>query len=349
MSTGASSFSDLSIPPALPGTGASRGNSTATSAAPFLEVRELMRAFDGGVRAVNGVSFTVPAGQVVGLIGANGAGKTTAMRILATLDIPDSGQVLLGGIDIVESPNEVRRRIGWMPDHFGAYTDTTVADYLDFFGRAHGLRGATLTQRVLEVVEFTDLGSLSDRVMNRLSKGQTQRLCLARTLLNDPEFLILDEPAAGLDPKARLEFKNLIRVLRDRGKTILISSHILSELGEMCDTLIFMDRGRVMHHGDTHTLLRSGTTEGACAVDITVTGPVAPLVEWLTLRGNWKLVEERKTGVRAEFTSAEPAALGAELRRLVVDGIAVTDFHREERRLEEAFVEMLREPRTPRK
>jgi ABC-2 type transport system ATP-binding protein len=314
-----------------------------TAATPFLEVRDLVRWFEG-VQAVNGVSFTMPAGQVVGLIGANGAGKTTTMRILATLDIPDRGHVFLRGVDIVENPNEVRRLIGWMPDHFGPYGDTTVADYLDFFGRAHGLPGAHLAERVREVTEFTDLGPLSERAMAKLSKGQTQRLCLARTLLNDPDLLILDEPAAGLDPKARLEFKNLVRVLRDRGKTILISSHILSELGEMCDTLIFMDRGRVMHHGDTHTLLRSGAREGACTVDITVDGPAAPLLEWLTLRGNWKLVEERKTGVRAEFSSGEPAALAAELKRLVIDGIAVTDFHREQRRLEEAFVEMLREP-----
>lgn len=314
-----------------------------TTTTPYLVVEKLVRWFDG-VRAVNGVSFEIPAGQVVGLIGANGAGKTTAMRILATLDTPDRGEVRLGGIDIVEYPNEVRRRIGWMPDHFGAYPDTTVADYLDFFGRAHGLRGSDLTRRVTDVAEFTDLAVLADRAMNKLSKGQTQRLCLARTLLNDPEFLILDEPAAGLDPKARLEFKNLVRVLRDRGKTILISSHILSELGEMCDSLIFMDRGTVMHHGDTHTLLRSGTTEGACVVDIAVDGAVKPLAEWLVLRGGWKLIEERKAGVRAEFENADPVALAAELRRLVLDGIVVTDFHREARRLDEAFVEMLREP-----
>src|SRR5688572_6341310 len=220
---------------------------------PFLAVENLARTF-GGVKAVDGLSFELLAGQVVGLIGANGAGKTTAMRILATLDVPDRGQVRLGGVDIVEFPNQVRRRIGWMPDHFGPYSDTTVADYLDFFGRAHGLRGADLRNRVTEVTDFTDLGSLAERSMNKLSKGQTQRLCLARTLLNDPEFLILDEPAAGLDPKARLEFKNLVRVLRERGKTLLISSHILSELGEMCDSLLFMDRGRMVHHGDTDSL-----------------------------------------------------------------------------------------------
>ena len=313
------------------------------SAAAFLEVENLVRWFDG-VRAVNGVSFAIPAGQVVGLIGANGAGKTTTMRLLATLDLPDRGAVRLGGVDIVEHPNEVRHRIGWMPDYFPAYKDTTVGDYIDFFGRAQGLRGAELARRVAEVMAFTDLGPLASRSMDKLSKGQTQRLCLARTLVNDPEFLILDEPAAGLDPKARLEFKNLVRVLRERGKTILISSHILSELGEMCDTLIFMDRGAVMHHGDTGTLRRGIATNGACAVDIVVDGPVPPLLEWLAVRPGWKLVEERRDGVRAAFASAEPAALAAELRRLVADGVAVTDFHREERRLEEAFVEMLREP-----
>ena len=314
-----------------------------TTIAPFLEVENLVRWFDG-VRAVNGVSFVIPAGQVVGLIGANGAGKTTTMRLLATLDLPDRGVIRLGGIDIVERPNDVRRRIGWMPDYFPAYKDTTVGDYIDFFGRAHGLRGPELTRRVAEVTEFTDLGALAHRPMDQLSKGQTQRLCLARTLINDPEFLILDEPAAGLDPKARLEVKNLVRVLRERGKTILISSHILSELGEMCDTLIFMDRGAVMHHGDTGTLRRGAATNGACAVDIIVDGPALPLLEWLVVRPGWKLVEERRDGARAAFASAEPAALAAELRRLVADGVAVTDFHREERRLEEAFVEMLREP-----
>ena len=313
-----------------------------TPAPPFLDVQDLSRWF-GGVKAVNGVSFALHAGQVVGLIGANGAGKTTTMRILATLDLPDRGSVRLGGIDIVEYPNEVRRRIGWMPDHFTPYRDTTVSDYLDFFARAYGLRGADLERRVADIVEFTDLLTLANRPMDRLSKGQSQRLCLARTLLNDPELLILDEPAAGLDPKARLEFKNLVRVLRERGKTILISSHILSELGEMCDSLVFMDRGAVMHHGDTETL-RRGVVSGASAINITVHGDVAPLIAWLAVRPGWKVVEERRDGARAEFAGATTETLAAELRRLVADGIAVSDFHRDLRRLEEAFVEMLREP-----
>jgi ABC-2 type transport system ATP-binding protein len=311
--------------------------------AAFLEVEGLVRWFDG-VRAVNDLSFAIPGGAVVGLIGANGAGKTTTMRILATLDLPDRGTIKLDGVDIVEYPNVVRRRLGWMPDHFTPYKDTTVADYLDFFGRSHGLRGAALVRRVDEVADFTDLRSLAARPMDKLSKGQTQRLCLARTLLNDPDFLILDEPAAGLDPKARLEFKNLVRVLRERGKTLLISSHILSELGEMCDTLLFMDRGEVVHHGDTETLRRGDRSDASCIVNLLVDGDVAPLLQWLAVRPGWKLSEERRDGARAEFAGAEPAVLAAELRRLVADGVVVVDFHREERRLEEAFVEMLRQP-----
>ncbi|HYC71792.1 MAG TPA: ABC transporter ATP-binding protein [Opitutaceae bacterium] len=312
----------------------------------LVEVEGLVRRFEN-VRAVNGVSFALPTGQVAGLIGANGAGKTTAMRILATLDQPDAGCVRLGGVDIVEFPGRVRRRIGWMPDHFAPYKDVTVLDYLDFFGRACGLRGADLVRRRTEVVDFTEIGPLADRMMDKLSKGQTQRLCLARMLLGDPDFLILDEPAAGLDPKARLEFKNLVRLLRGQGKTMLISSHILSELGEMCDTLVFMDAGRVVHHGDTQSLQRHDHGSAGVVYDIAVDGPPAALLAWLAVRPGWKLVEERRDGARAEFAQLEPAAIAAELRRLTVDGVAVLEFRRAERRLEDAFVSLLREGRPP--
>lgn len=307
---------------------------------PLVEVENLTRHF-GFVRAVNGVSFTLNTGQVVGLIGANGAGKTTTMRILASLDVPDGGTVRIGGVDIVDHPNRVRRRLGWMPDHFAAYKDTTVGDYLDFFGRAHGFKGLELVRRVTEVMEFTDLAPLHNRSMDALSKGQTQRLCLGRMLLNDPEFMILDEPAAGLDPKARLEFKNLVRILRDQGKTLLISSHILSELGEMCDTLIFMDGGRVVHHGDKESLQRrDGGT--ASVFEITVHGGAETLGNWLAVRPGWKLVEMMREGARAEFAQSDPAVIAAEVRRLAAD-VQLVDFHRQERRLEEAFVDMLRE------
>ncbi|MDR1284468.1 MAG: ABC transporter ATP-binding protein, partial [Opitutaceae bacterium] len=308
-------------------------------------------------------------------IGANGAGKTTTMRILASLDLPDHGSVRIAGIDAINQPARVRSRIGWMPDHFTPYADTTVRGYLDFFARAQGLRGPDRVTRVAEVMEFTDLVPLADRLSAKLSKGQMQRLCLGRTLLSDPGLLILDEPAAGLDPKARLEFKNLVRILRDRGKTLLISSHILSELGEMCDTLIFMDGGRVVHHGDKDSLLNraappppppplpgganaagGGAAAAAAAPvrtvwDISVHGgadTVEALAQWLQVRPGWRLAETRRDGVRAEFAApvaengTTGGAIAAELRQLCAD-LPVVEFRRHERRLEEAFVDMLRE------
>ena len=220
---------------------------------PAIQVENLTRFF-GDIPAVAGVSFSVPHGQVVGFVGANGAGKTTTMRILATLDYPGSGTACIAGYNVVHHPEEVRRLLGWMPDHFGTYEHMTVLEYMDFYARALGYRGAERTKRTLEVMDFTDLTPLAGRLINKMSKGQTQRLCLGRALLHDPQILIMDEPAAGLDPRARVELKNLIRILAEEGKTILISSHILTELGEMCDSLLFIDRGRIVHHGDAASL-----------------------------------------------------------------------------------------------
>jgi ABC-2 type transport system ATP-binding protein len=308
---------------------------------PFIEVTNLRRTFNG-FHAVDGISFTLESGQVTGLIGANGAGKTTTMRILSTLDLPTAGTVFLGGINVVEQPNNVRRRLGWMPDHFTPYKDTTVLQYLDFFARAQDLHGAERTRRLGEIADFTNLHPLRDRPVDKLSKGQLQRVCLARALINDPEFLILDEPVAGLDPKARHEFKQLIHLLRDRGKTMLISSHILSELGEMCDSLLFMDRGQVVHHGATHSLRRGHKSTEISIITMVIDGPLAPAVAWLEQRDKWTLLEELSDGVKAEFDSGDLAELHAELRQIMADNIRVVDFHHDERRLEETFMEMVR-------
>jgi ABC-2 type transport system ATP-binding protein len=306
--------------------------------APVISVRDLTRTFEN-VQAVRGVSFDIYPGQVVGFIGANGAGKTTTMRMMATLDLPTSGAVEIAGYDTVNFPGEVRKRVGWMPDAYGVYSNMTVFEYLDFYGRSFGFGKVERAQRVAEVMEFADLGPIADRMMDKLSKGMGQRLCLGRTLLHDPEVLILDEPAAGLDPKARVEFKQLIRLLSAEGKTIFISSHILSELGEMCDTMLFIDAGRIVHHASSESLQQHGSAR--LVIEVQVHGDAEALLRWVTLNPGVELIESRKSGARLAFDASDPEALAARLRKMILDGVPVTDFHRESRKLEDAFVEML--------
>lgn len=212
---------------------------------PMIELQCLTRVF-GSTRAVDEVSFMVPRGSVFGYIGPNGAGKTTSMRVLATLELPTSGDAFIEGLSSVNDPDRVRRRLGFMPDAFGSYSDTNCAEYLDFFARSNGLVGRERTRRIRWVMDFTGLRGMAEKPITGLSKGMRQRLCLGRALIHDPSVLILDEPAAGLDPRARIELRQIIRSLAADGKTILISSHILSELAEMCDRVGIIEQGRLL-------------------------------------------------------------------------------------------------------
>jgi ABC-2 type transport system ATP-binding protein len=305
----------------------------------ILDVRHLRRSF-GDVHAVQDVSFTVHKGQVVGFIGANGAGKTTTLRLLATLDAPDAGSISIMGLEATNYPDKVRARLGWMPDSYGTYDNVTVAEYLDFYARAYGYVGAGRARHVADIMAFTELTSIQDRLMHTLSKGMGQRLCLGRALINEPELLLMDEPAAGLDPKARIEFKNLVRILSQQGKTILISSHILSELGEMCDTMLFIDKGRIVHHGSSETLRRGD--ENCFRLEIETTGSPDSLVAWAATQPGLTFVEATNRGARFDFAAKETVELSQLLRRAITDGIPVCEFRRIERRLEDAFVDVLR-------
>lgn len=311
---------------------------------PIIQIENLECDF-GNVKAVRDISFSIDQGKVVGFIGANGAGKTSTMRMMVTLQLPTKGRIRICGRDVMDDPIEVRHRIGWMPDSFGTYDNMTVLEYLDFYGRAFGYKREERLRRVGEVMEFTDLTSIADRPMDKLSKGMGQRLCLGRTLIHDPEVLILDEPAAGLDPKARIEFKNLIRLLAARGKTIFISSHILSELGEMCDQLLFIDAGRLVHHGTTESLIEHHGVEAL--IEVRVAGDPEALFQWISLSPDIQLADRLKNGARLRLEVSGPEELSALLRRLVLDGIPVTGFTRLERRLEDAFVDMLKRTTPP--
>ncbi|MDA8744146.1 ABC transporter ATP-binding protein [Rubripirellula amarantea] len=213
-----------------------------------IELRRLHRFF-GDTKAVQDITFTVRRGHVFGYIGPNGAGKTTSMRILATLDLPSYGDAFVDGFSVVNDPEYVRARLGFMPDSFGTYRDVNCKEYLDFFARAYGLVGRERTERLRWVLDFTGTNGMAEKPIRGLSKGMKQRLCLGRALIHDPAVLILDEPAAGLDPRARIQLRQMIRELADRGKTVLISSHILTELAEVCDSVGIIEQGKLLATG----------------------------------------------------------------------------------------------------
>ncbi len=203
-----------------------------------------------GVRsAVSGLSLDVPEGNIFGFIGPNGAGKTTTMRILATLSKPSSGSAFVGGFNVRTQQMDVRRIMGYMPDHFGVYPGMRVGEYLDFFGAAFRIPLAKRQGIIRDVLALTDLEQKRDDFVDTLSQGNKQRVCLAKTLIHDPKVLILDEPASGLDPRARIELRELLKTLRSMGKTILISSHILSDLADFSDLIGIIERGKLVVTG----------------------------------------------------------------------------------------------------
>ena len=221
----------------------------------LLEVSGLSKSF-GPLKAVNNASFVIRQGQVVGLIGSNGAGKTTLMRMLATLEMPDSGHIRLNGADVVNHPELARSRIGWMPDYFHPYKNTSVREYLDFFARACGMGRERLLDAVDEVMDFTELAGLQNQMIDKLSKGQTQRLCLARTLISDAQFLILDEPAAGMNPNETGELMDMIRFVRDEfHMTILLIEHDMKLVSGICEKLTVLNFGEVLCEGKTSDVL----------------------------------------------------------------------------------------------
>ncbi|HEY7600104.1 MAG TPA: ABC transporter ATP-binding protein [Candidatus Limnocylindrales bacterium] len=220
----------------------------------------LTKRYNGSL-AVGGLELAVEEGEIFGLVGPNGAGKTTTLKMLATLLVPNAGDAQISGHSIRREPDAVRQVIGYMPDTFGVYDDMRVWEYLDFFGRCYGLPAARRRQMINDLLELVDLAHKREAYVQDLSRGMQQRLCLAHALVHDPQVLLLDEPASGLDPRARVELRELLRELRALGKTILISSHILPELEELCTSLAIIDHGRVLASGrvaEIHERFRAG-------------------------------------------------------------------------------------------
>ncbi|MCH2571135.1 MAG: ABC transporter ATP-binding protein [Planctomycetes bacterium] len=235
----------------------------------MIETHQLTKTY-GDLHAIYRLDLTLDKGDVYGFIGPNGAGKTTTMRILATLLNPTSGEASVCGQSIYNNAKEIRRMIGYMPDFFGVYDDMKVIEYLEFFAAAYRINGMTRKKICDDVLELVDLGYKRDALVTSLSRGMTQRLGLARVLLHDPDVLLLDEPASGLDPRARIEIRGLLKELRKMGKTILVSSHILPELADICNKIGIIERGELLVSGDVtevmkqvrqQTLLRITVTE----------------------------------------------------------------------------------------
>jgi ABC-2 type transport system ATP-binding protein len=213
-----------------------------------IEARGLAKRY-GTRLALRGLDLDAEPGCVLGLIGPNGAGKTTTIKVLATLVAPDAGSARIGGKDVTKDPAAVRASVGYMPERFGLYDELSIEQYLEFFARLYGLRGQARRVRVSRVLELTDLSAKQKDPCEGLSKGVRQRLYVAKTLLHDPSVLLLDEPASGLDPRARVEFRELVRELGRQGKTVLISSHILSELEAVCSKVVVVEDGSVRYAG----------------------------------------------------------------------------------------------------
>ncbi|EAQ79115.1 ABC transporter ATP-binding protein [Blastopirellula marina] len=301
---------------------------------PMIELRRLHRFF-GATKAVNDISFEVEAGQVFGYIGPNGAGKTTSMRILATLDLPTAGDALIDGFSVINDPDRVRRRLGFMPDYFGTYSNVNCWEYLDFFARAYGLRGNDRRKALNYTMDFTGLEVLATKAINGLSKGMKQRLCLGRAMIHDPAVLILDEPAAGLDPRARIELREMINRLASDGKSVLVSSHILTELAEMCDIVGIIEQGQLLATGSVADIQRGRVTHAT--VRVRCLENAAGLAAWLTEREDMSNV--LVDGELVMFSHAgDRVSEAALLREMIEANFIVAEFGAKHTSLEDVFL-----------
>ena len=299
-----------------------------------IETIDLTKKY-GGFTALDNFNLSIEEGEIFGFIGPNGAGKTTTIRILATLLAPTSGKAFVAGHDVTKDPRAIKKILGYMPDDFGVYDGMRLREYLDFFGAAYRIPGRERRGIIDDVLQLTDLTSKADEYVSAFSRGMKQRCCLAKTLIHNPTVLLLDEPASGLDPRARIEMKELLKTLSGMGKTILVSSHILSELGDMSTKIGIIERGKLLASGNVKDILagirqalelRIEALEGGDAVE-------AALKSTPGIAGY-----ERSGGdfhVRTNMGREEMAELHA---RIVRDGAKLLFFGEEQGSLEDLFL-----------
>jgi ABC-2 type transport system ATP-binding protein len=311
-----------------------------------IETRQLTRCF-GKVTAVSGLNLQVPSGALFGLIGPNGAGKTTTLRMLAGLLEPTSGEIAITGQVTNHNWRTLRTQIGYMPDFFGVYEDMLVWEYLDFFGRCYGLPAARRRQVTDELLELVDLAEKRDAYVQTLSRGMRQRLCLAHALVHDPQVLLLDEPASGLDPRARVEMRELLRELGAMGKTIIVSSHILSELAELCDSVGIIEKGRLVASGPLDEIAQQAQRGHRLRLQL-LSDPEEAQAVLQDQPGTGKIYAVSENGLAAAGASptleiefqGDPEARAGLLAALIARGVKVISFGEVASDLEEIFLRL---------
>lgn len=302
----------------------------------MIETNDLTKMY-GELYALNRLNLKLQQGDVYGFIGPNGAGKTTTMRILATLLNPSWGEASVCGYSIYTGSKEIRRVIGYMPDFFGVYDDMKVIEYLEFFASAYRIKGPARRKICEEMLELVDLTYKRDALVTSLSRGMTQRLGLARTLLHDPQVLLLDEPASGLDPRARIEMRALLKELRSMGKTILVSSHILPELADICNKIGIIEQGQLLVNGAVTDVMKQVRSD--IVLNIAVSNRMTAAANTLENQPEVESVQD-KNGVLVVKLNEGVHEYGFLASRLINQGFELTLFKEDEINLETAFMHL---------
>ena len=313
----------------------------------IIEIHELTKKFNKRT-AVDNVNLTIQSGEIFGLVGPNGAGKTTTMRMLVTLLQPDHGEILVGGHSVRQAPRDVRRMIGFMPDSFGVYGDMTVQEYLDFFGACYQISPPQRLSLMNDLLELVEIGHRRDDMVDTLSTGLKQRLGLARVLIHDPTILILDEPASGLDPRARVEIRELLLEIARLGKTIIFSSHILADVAELCTSVGIMEAGKVVAVGTLdqlsekavpHRLIRMSFLNQISSEKAQETLSQLPSISQVRVVEG--LGKTEWLSLEAEFTG-DDEALRQLLAKLIEQGLPIVHFSEKTQNLEQVFMRTTR-------
>jgi ABC-2 type transport system ATP-binding protein len=307
----------------------------------IIETKDLHKKY-GKFEAVNGLSLEVPAGSIYGFVGPNGAGKTTTMRMLTTLTRPTTGQAWVAGHSVTQEPRAVRRAIGYMPDEFGVYDDMRVWEYLDFFAACYDIPENNRRRLIDDLLELVDLTHRRDDMVDKLSRGMKQRLSLARTLAHDPSILILDEPASGLDPRARVEIRELLVELSKMGKTIFFSSHILADVSEICTHIGIIEAGQMVAQGsmqDMRSQLMPHREIMVTVRDDETAQKVKSLVGGIPEVVNVEVMEPKagRSRVRIDFTGDDDG-VAAINQKLISENVAILGFTEETKDLEAMFM-----------